>query len=1090
MGVQVSPERGVPTVRRVRLTTALEAITRRKLALIVAPGGYGKTTLIQEFAQRMPAVPFCWVHLDPADASLSIFLQQMARAVERHLPPGGLLRLIPERPPQEISGLRHLGRLLAAELGAHLDDRMVVVLDDLHHVAESESVMMLLDALLQHLPPTVHLIIATRFLPSLPLGRLEAQGEVIRLTEEDLCFTREEVERFFAQRLNVTLTPEVRDELMALTEGWVTALVLVANLLHGMEQGEWLAFLRRFPGGGALFDYLAQEVFEQQPAALQQFMLETCVLSELCPAVIERMLEIDCAGRTLQRLEDRGALLIPVMRETVTYRYHHLFQAFLYHRLKARQGEARVQFLHERAARAYESLGNLVEATEHYLRAGQYQRAASLMAQQADGALKALQHDMLKSWLGRIPPPHSDSDPDVLFVRTQLSAWMAQYDALAALYQRCLEQYEARGDFEGLARALSWGTNRYWKLRHRYFYEAPKRWAVHEHPEVRTYGRILAAFSLTAGGRWDEAFARLEALLQEIPPATRAHFDCLELLAVLAFWRADFRLALKYGIPQTSGKTTLGDFSWGIYTWMCYCFLGDPIGLEQYHRQYMAQDVPSAMARLHELVGRLGEGIIHLYHRRWEDALSCLEALQPYFTGNPAGNRTIGSEATFTARMEIAGIYERFGQRDTARELLQQNVNLAEGYPEVAAVAHLAMARFLAEEGDTAAARVHLARAQEADPPGLRGLTTILLELAACRVALAEGNRKAAREALARALALVRERGCPWVLLHHGGASVLPLLMEMAWTPLPGGLPGQVIFEILGALGDQVGEQFSPFLGHPDPTVRGAAFTLLDQLQKGPTLHRAPVLKVYSLGAFRVYRYDQPLEAPEWKRTKVRLLFLILLMRRGKRVSKQALINLLWPDTVPVAARNNLRATMHGLRRSLEPDLGPGEESRYVISDRESVWLDHLEEVWFDLWEFQNLLTRSRELERRGQTEEAIQLVQAACDVNRGVFLPEAALEEYFMEERVRAEQDFLEACLKVAHHWLDSGHPKEAVAFARRALKVDRAEEEAYEVMIQAYLAMGDRQRAMQVYRMCRKQMRLVLGEEPAAHLRHLLQL
>lgn len=1080
---------GQPVLQRHRLTAALGGRVGTKLTLISAPGGYGKTTLVRSLVGDQPHTVFCWLALDPADASLPVFFQQLARAVARHLPPGGLFGFAAERSPADPAAVRNLGRMVADELDQHAEERLVIVLDDFHHVGGSEEILIFLDAMLHNLPETVHLVIACRGRPRLPIGRLQARNELIHLTAQDLAFTEDEVRRLFSDCLQLDLPDDLLHHVRAETEGWVTALLLMGNLLKTRARSEWSELLSRFPSGGALFDFLAEEVLELQPPHLQEFLLGTCHLSSLQPLLIERLLGLPGAGALLQELESRSLFTMREVGEHGTYRYHHLFQVFLRQQLAARRGEVSVRQLHFRTAHVYEGMGSLAEAVEHYLSAGDYGRALPLMSEQVDTLLKSLRHEHLKGWLQRVPPELHDTDPDALYLRAQMAGWLAQHDILPVLYQRSLDLYEERKDYRGLARCLSWVTNRFWKLRHPYFLEAPRRWAVHLDPEVRTYGQILQAFTRTAQGEWAGAFAKLESLLPRIPTATRAYFDCLESLAMLAFWTGDYRGAVRYGVLHTTGRSAMGDFRWGIYNWISYAVLGDTLGLEAYQRQFMAMEVLPTMSRMHEVVGVLGQGIIHLCHRRLEEALACFESLRPYFNDRRSLMRSMGSEATFIAQQEMAQIYARQGRREEARLCLQRNLELTAGYPEITTMAHAAMAGFLAQEGNLGGANQHLAVAAAATPPGLEGAPRLYLEIAICQVALAAGDRATAHKTMARILELVRVQKCVWLLLHAGGPELLPTLVEMARSPLPDGQPGQVVFQIIAGLGQQAATSLSPLLGHQDQEVRRAAGTVLGQLQHitahTPTLE----MRVYAFGMFRVYRYDQPVESSEWKRNKVKLLFLLLLMRRGKPMSKEILTEMLWPEATPSTARSNLRATLHGLKRSLEPDLAAGSDSRFVQSDRDNLWLGSLEEIWFDLWEFEEMMARSKQAQRSGRPDDLIRALQAASDLYRGAFLPEIFFADHFQEVRTQAEQSFMSACLEVAIARLHDGDTRLALEYARRVLSVDRTVEEAYQVMIQAYLERGERERAMLAYKTCRKHLRNMLNSEPSSDTRHLLE-
>jgi LuxR family maltose regulon positive regulatory protein len=314
-------------------------------------------------------------------------------------------------------------------------------------------------------------------------------------------------------------------------------------------------------------------------------------------------------------------------------------------------------------------------------------------------------------------------------------------------------------------------------------------------------------------------------------------------------------------------------------------------------------------------------------------------------------------------------------------------------------------------------------------------------------------------------------------------------LVDLARTGLPGGHPGQLVFQVLASMGEQTALVLTHFVGHPDPLIRGAAFKLLDYFQRDNSPTLIPTLKSYALGPLRVYRYAQSVETPDWKRNKVKLLWLILLHRRGKPIARDVVADLLWPEAQPVTARNNLRATVHGLKRTLQPDLGAGKDSHYVTGDRETLWLVHLDDMWFDLWEFEDQVARARTALRNGKKEEAAQLFQAACDLCRGAFLPEASFADYFNDLRTRIEQTYILGCLEVARYQMTVRDHRTALEYARRVLALDASIEEAYQVLITGYLSLGEREGAMQAYKTCRKYLRQMLGAEPSTKTRKLLE-
>jgi DNA-binding SARP family transcriptional activator len=1070
-------DRGLSVLSRDRLTALLKRCIDVKLSLLTAPGGYGKTTLALEMARLMPETPFCWVRPDPADNTLSLFLEALSRAVGPHLP-GGSLGIPLGRTLAEKSEVRQLARFVAGELALHAEEHMVVVLDDLHHVEGVGSIHTFLDGLLEFLPPSVHLLVTSRTRPRLPLARLQAHDHLIWVRAKDLGFTPEETKRFFREHLGFLPDEETLSLVVERTEGWIAGLLLVGNLLRSLPEQERPAFMRQFRGHTALFDFLAEEVFLQQTPDLQEFLLTTSVLSDLQPYIVERLTGMRNAGELLRDLEARNLFTFSLADDGRVYRYHHLFQAFLRQRLQAVRGSSALDELHRSAARHYLSLGRMEDGLEHLLSAGEHGEAAPLLAELADVYIKGLRHDVVAGWLRRFPAYLLDTDPDVLYVRAQIAGWMAHNEVLPALYQRCIELYEQHGDTTGLTRVLSWVSRRYWKLRHSYFQEKPAAWAASPHPEVAGYGKLLAAFGLIASGRWTAAIDRLEELHGTFPPASRLYFDCEEALALLAFWAGDFKKTVRFGVSHTLGRTALGDFTWGIYNWAGFVLQGDGVGLELYQKQYLSQEVTPSTSRLHEAIGKIGEAFVHLHHRRWEEELAVLESLRPYYNDQRSLFRCFGSEATYFAQSEMARACRRLGRRQEALAYLERNLELVAGYPEMMALACTDMADYLAEGGDLAGARAFLSRAESAEAPGLRGFDFMVRSVVAARIALREGNRERARRALAEVARLVVERDAPFLLVHYGGPEVMPLLAE---------LDGHLVLRVTELFGEEADSYIAALTAHDDPTIRQTAVALARRVQTARGA-ASQAVKVFAFGGLRLFREGHPPDASEWKRTKVKLLLLLLLQRRGKPIAKEWLMEAFWPGTEAETARSNLRATIHGLRRVLEPDAPPGRKSRYVFSDRESVSLQEPDQFWFDLWKFEELISRGRQLEREGKPTEALRLLGLAADLWKGPFLPELIFADYFKEVRSRSEQLLIDICIRLAQAKLAEGEYREAASFARRALEADRTVEEAYQVLIRSFLARGDKERALQAYKVCRKNLRAYLGSEPSGMTEQLL--
>jgi LuxR family maltose regulon positive regulatory protein len=364
-------------VLRQRLLARLSDGLARKLTLVAAPAGYGKTTLVSAWVTAVD-LPTAWLSLDPADRDPVRFLSYILAALQTVRPDlgGAIVAALqsPQPPPLEAL-LTDLLNALAA-----LPERLILVLDD-YHVIESDLVDRALAFLVAHLPPQLHLVIATREDPALPLTQLRARSQLSELRLVDLCFDADEATTFFAEVMELRLAQAEVAALVARTEGWAAGLHLAALSLRGHQ--DVAGFMRSFSGSQRfVLDYLLEEVLQQQPASLQQFLLRTSVLDRLCGPLCDTVLATPAgAGQaTLEAIERANLFLVPLDDQRCWYRYHHLFGELLQQRLPedSAMGKGAIAMLHLRASGWYEAQGLMPEALHHAAAAADPARVAAL----------------------------------------------------------------------------------------------------------------------------------------------------------------------------------------------------------------------------------------------------------------------------------------------------------------------------------------------------------------------------------------------------------------------------------------------------------------------------------------------------------------------------------------------------------------------------------------------------------------------------------------------------------------------------------------------------------------------------------------
>src|SRR5215212_9135471 len=364
------------------------------ITLISAPAGFGKTTLLSEWVAGCGR-PVAWLSLDEGDNDPARYLFYLVTALQMVATTMGneVLEMLqsPQPPPHESILTALLNEITT------IPDHFVLVLDD-YHVIDAKPVDHVLTFLIDHQPPQMHLVIATREDPQLPLARLRAQGQLTELRAADLRFTLSEAAEFLNQVMGLSLTADDIAALETRTEGWVAGLQLAAISMQGHK--DISGFIQSFTGSHHfVMDYLLEEVLHQQSASIQAFLLRTSILDRLCGPLCDAvLLDPSAPGQeTLEFLERANLFIVALDNERRWYRYHHLFGDLL----RQRQGQSltpeEVAKYHIRASEWYEQNGDESEAFHHAIAARDFDRAAGLaeMAWQVmDGSFQSA------AWLG------------------------------------------------------------------------------------------------------------------------------------------------------------------------------------------------------------------------------------------------------------------------------------------------------------------------------------------------------------------------------------------------------------------------------------------------------------------------------------------------------------------------------------------------------------------------------------------------------------------------------------------------------------------------------------------------------------------
>lgn len=424
-------------VPRPAVMTKLQTALTYPLTLLAAPAGFGKTTLLSEWFKQS-AQPVAWLSLDDDDNDPIRFFAYLIAAFQTVQPQVGESALTLLHTSQSAVTTTLL-TLFLNDL-AQIPETFAVVLDD-YHLITAQPIHDGMTFLIEHLPPTLHLVLTSRMDPPLPLARWRVRQQLAEVRAADLRFSSAEATTFFKQVMRLTLTAADIARLATRTEGWVAGLQLAALSLEGRADAS--DFIQRFSGSHRhVFSYLVEEVLERRPPGTLEFLLQTAILERFSADLCKAVTGFGDSQTLLEKIEQANLFLIPLDDERKWYRYHHLFAEVLRNRLQQTQPQ-QLPELHQRASYWFAAQELWPEAIHHALAMPDYAMAARLIERVGIAlfAQSNIQHS-IQRWLSSLPGAFIDERPRLCL----LQAWMcfSRLDVAAGL--QWVTKAEASGE--------------------------------------------------------------------------------------------------------------------------------------------------------------------------------------------------------------------------------------------------------------------------------------------------------------------------------------------------------------------------------------------------------------------------------------------------------------------------------------------------------------------------------------------------------------------------------------------------------------------------------------------------------------------
>ncbi|HEX7951121.1 MAG TPA: AAA family ATPase [Candidatus Limnocylindrales bacterium] len=920
--VQAPPLRD-DILSRDRLLDWLNVKIHNRVVLLTAEAGYGKTTLLADFARRT-RLRVLWYRLDRGDRDWVGFIAYLVAAVRVHIPAFGpatasLLREVGSSAPPLQSVLDTFLRELA-ELGS---EPTALVLDDFHLVDDSDEVRQVLRELIGRAPERLSLMIASRRTPPLRLARLRALGELAELRTAELRFDQAETERLFHETYAMPIEASLLTEVSRRTEGWAASLQLVRAALRDRDAPAVRAFVHSLSGGeGHLYDYLAEEVVGDLPNALQDFLMRTSVLGtiDLTLGSVAAETSIERTRSAIDEAERRGLLGRQRADSRYVVRAHPLVRGFLQTRLERSVGREAVSVLHQRVAAAAESVDWRLAAT-HYLAAGASADASRVLSDSLEIILATGAYASADAIAKRLPDEGASSFHAIIQSRVSLKAGDSPAAQAHARMAVALEPSSDVAVWNALMIALSCGA-----------FGELETYASRLRSLKSTQFRRISADAVVAivDSSVDGPLVAAESLMAKAGEAAtdagHSHFLGVSLLnqAQLRRARGDAGAALELaeraiaalemtssGIELVSARLTR---AWALAH----------LGSMEDARAEIELSKANAVRTL-EFAFEAAD--IEVFYGSVDRAeLLMLPVEEPTEAGGDLDEQALLTRVSIDivrGRLEDAAIrltQVAWGQASTSpgteskRRALRAYLATIRGDDDATQLSQLALAHSRSQGAEL---WVNFAQAIRVASEKRVDIQPVYLSMAAEAVVQSLPTDSELMAAVRTEAARRPERWRPPLRLALEAASLSTALAA-------------------GALLDEVGDVSDiPRLRRTARRLRPGA----PALGRGLSRRLAPHAWISDLGHVEIQVGDRRIQGTEVRR-KVLALLCFLLTKRGFRAQREEVLEALWPEFEPNSALNSLNQTTYFLRRVFEPDYSDDLSPGYVGQTSEFIWLD------------------------------------------------------------------------------------------------------------------------------------------------------
>jgi LuxR family maltose regulon positive regulatory protein len=1052
----ILPQRRKELFTRQRLINLLYDLLDEKLILVIAPAGYGKTSLLVDFAHQVDS-PVCWYSIDELDQTPERFFTYFIAAIHHQFPTFGeasraALRAINPFTPD----INQLVSVIVNDAYEHIQDHFLIILDDYHLVSNVKEIQAFLNRFINESAENCHLVLSSRTLFSLPdLPLLVARSQVGGIGFEELAFRADEIQSFVLQYYHVTLSDTASQDLARDTEGWITGLMLSAQVMGpGMTNQMRAARVT----GVELYTYLAQEILDQQSEEIREFLLRTSFLNEFDAALCTAVWGTDYNWRGLiNQVIQNNLFVLPVGEDGRWLRYHHLFGDFLRAQFEKERPSQLEDLLH-RIARVYTEREEWARAYSIYSRIGDNSATAELIEKAGTSLIRNAEFTLLAKWLDALPVETLEERPNLISHKGTVLLIQGQVEKSLEYLNRAEIAQRENHDMSGLARTLA---RRATAHRYRGSYQDSIQDGIEaiQLSEKENDLRPVQAEACRSVGASFNYLGKLDNA-QEMLNQSLALYQSIQDQQNIAMAHLELGVCCQY---QGNTRQAVKHYEQSLNYW---------VSVRNTTRQSF---VLNNLGSLHHLDGNYIDAA-----KLFEQALTLAR-----------NNGVLRSEAYLL--FNLGNLYTDLEVSDSAREAFQKTRDACQTLDDHFLLLNVDLAEsgLARREEKYSQANAYLISAKELVDKSQSSYETSLWSMEAGSISLAESKTDQAEKYLTEAYQLFEAGGqrleaasTALLLCRAYTLSGEPALAKTRLEHALNLISNLDSIQPLVVVGRSTKEELKKYIA--DATIGPLAVKLLSRIENFerqiPSLRRKlrphaatvlmipPKLSIYAFGRSLVKMDGKAVTVSSWANQKrARELFFFLLSNPNKSLTKEEIGISLWPDSSTEQLRLQFRNTVYYIRYALGQDVILSNERRYTFNSD----MDYS----YDVQEFERKVTQA---ESAGSPVQKIEMLQEGIELYQGEFFPEGE-GIWVMTERQRLTQMCEHSRLTLAKLLLENGEPKSALIHCQAILDENHCMESAHRMAMQAYAALGDRSGIVNQYEQCKQFLQEELGLEPS---------